>query len=368
MQGYCDKMQKMGAQTHYDSFDENDFDSPGRWCQKVRYLPKENRFTNQHIVYQLESLLKASDMSVFQITSSRDILLLLTTARKGAIRKPLLTEIDDWMFDMPSYNTASQAYHPNSDVEAVAYDQLKLSDAIICSTNYLKGKLEQLNLGKQIFVIPNSIDFDIWDNLQRPFKDHEANPELIRIGYTGCSNHSGDLELIIEPMNTLLEEFPNLEFISLPFPSTDAIQSPRYRRWGQWVGMSKFPQMVADMEFDIGIAPLRDNELNRAKSNLRWLEYSALKIPTIASKIQPFKDSIEHKKTGIIVGNSQREWYEAMKALIVEKGERTAIGERAYAEVKKHHNMDNVSRSYLSVLKEIKDEFIRATGGNRAKA
>lgn len=359
MSGFADKMQKLGAETHYDPYNDADLQSTMGWCQKVQYVPSENRFRNAHIVHQLELLLKASDLSVFQITSSRDILLFLTTARKGVIKKPMLAELDDWIFDLPPYNSAAAAYHPNSDVEAVAYDQLKLSDGVITSTQYLKEKLQTICPDKPIYVIKNSLDFEIWDNVKKRTPAHEANPELIRIGYTGCGNHSGDMELVAKAMEALLDEFPNLEFLSPPFPSLEHIRNPRFKRFEAWAPLSIYPQVISDWEMDIGLAPLRDNETNRSKSNLRWLEYSALKVPTIASRVYPFQHSIKDNKDGILVGGSAKDWYDAIKALIIDKVKREQIGQAAYKTVKGNYSMDDVAKTYLSVLKSIKQEFLK---------
>jgi SAM-dependent methyltransferase len=363
MSGYADKMQKLGAQVHYNPYNELERDSPGEWGTKIFYLANEKRFTNMHIVNQLESLLKAADMSIFQLTSNRSVLLLLTTARKGVIKKPMWTELDDWFFDLPSYNIASSPYQPNSELESIAYDQMKLSDGFICSTDYLKEKILTLFPNKPVHVIKNSLDFDIWDKVEKVTTDHDKNPDLIRIGYTGCDNHSGDMEIVKKPLLALLEEFPNLEVMALPrnYVSFEGINHPRILEWNSWVGMSQYPQVVSTWEMDIGIAPLRDNELNRCKSNLRWLEYSALKIPTVTSRITPFQNSIENNKTGLVVGNSAKEWYEALRSLILDKGKRASIGQRAYEKVRKDYDMDNVAKTYLSVLKGIKDEFITAS-------
>ena len=369
MQGFADKMQKIGAEVHYNPYDETDFNSPAEWITKIKYLPHENRITNAHIVNELETILKAADLSVFQLTSSRDLLLVLMTARLGVIKKPMWMDMDDWMFDLPSYNLASNPYQPNSEAEDVTFRQIKLADGIICSTQFIKDKLNEMFPGKPVHIVKNAIDFDIWDNVTRPTVLHDKNPDLIRIGYTGCGNHSGDMELIKEPILALLEEFPNLEFVSLPFPSLDDITHPRFKRFDRWVALSKFPQMIADMEFDIGIAPLRDNNLNRAKSNLRWLEYSALKIPSVMSDIYPFHHSVNHGKDGLLVKNSNQDWYDNLRELIVDKKKRTEMGQKAYSKVKYHYNMEDVARGYLSVLKSIKSEFLneskRSTGRGR---
>jgi SAM-dependent methyltransferase len=359
MSGFADKMQEMGAEVHYDPYNEKDVNSTGAWCQKINYIQSENRFTNVHIVRQLEALLKASDMSVFQLTSSRSILLLLTTARKGAIKKPLITEMDDWIFDLTSYNTASYAYHPNSEPEAVAYDQIKLSDAFIVSTEYLKEKLVELAPGKPIYVIKNALDWKIWDSVKVNRPEHEKNPALVRAIYSGCQNHSGDIEVLKKPLLALFDEFPNFEFVSLPHKSTDDITNPQYQRVNEWVPLSVYPQAVSNWEGDFGVAPLRDNELNRAKSNLRWIEYSALRLPTIASKVEPFNKSVRNGKDGLLVSNSASDWYEAMRSMIVDETRRKSIGEAAYKVVRKKYDMVDEAKKYLSVLREIKRQFVR---------
>lgn len=363
MSGYADKMQEMGAEVHYSPYDENDVNSASDWCRKINYLPNENRFTNSHIVKELEVLLKAADLSIFQPTSSRSILLFLTTARKGVIRKPMLMELDDWIFDLPSYNSASGAYQPNSEYEAVAFDQVKLSDAFIVSTQYLKEKLSILAPGKPIYVIKNALDFNVWDKVISRRAFHEAKLDLIRIGYTGCQNHSGDIEIIKKPLLALFEEFPNVEFVSLSHKATDDITSPQYKRINEWVPLSLYPQAISDWEMDIGVAPLRDNELNRAKSNLRWLEYSALGIPTIASDVYPFHNTIKTGRDGVVVQNSGKAWYEAMRTMIVNETLRRSIGEAASKRVRKEFRMEDEAKKYLSVLKTIKSDFLKGKKG-----
>jgi ubiquinone/menaquinone biosynthesis C-methylase UbiE len=365
MSGYADKMQKLGVEVHYNPYDERDRDGASAWTRKCNWNQAERRFSNQHIINELFSLMKIADLSVFQVTSSESVLRYLTAFRDPKnlfpyhVKKPLVLEMDDWFFDIPSYNMASGPYYPNSGPEAIAYEQLKLADTVICSTQYLVEKIHQLLPDKQCYVVPNSIDFDIWDKLDMKRPDHEKNPDLIRIIYTGSGNHSKDLEIIKEPMMALIEEFSSLEFIyaNQREDCFEKCGSERVKKYIGWEPLSRYPQLVASWEPDIGIAPLLDNEFNRVKSNLRWLEYSALKIPTIASKVYPFDNSIKNSEDGIVIGNSKQHWYEAMRGLIVEKGRRTDIGENAYKRVKRDFNMDDIAKRYKSILESIKREF-----------
>lgn len=358
MSGFCDKMQKMGAQTFYDPYDSDDPTSTMEWQRKIRW---------KHIQHEFDAILRAADMSVWQITNSWDVLAFFRCI-KDLFKKPIITEIDDWIFDIPAGNVASTPYQPNSDAEKIAYKQIELSDYLIVSTQFIKDNLLNIFPEKIIFIVKNSIDFDIWENPSIIPSLEAKKDGVIRIGYTGCGNHGPDLEIIKKPILALLDEYPNLEFI-LPTPHfwTD-INHPRLFKFNGWVSMQKFPGLIKGWDLDIGVAPLKDSNFNRAKSNLRWIEYGALKIPCVASTVYPFKNSIKHKKDGLLVSNSASSWYETLKGLIENKGSRVEIGENAYKRVKKDFNMDKESKNYLSILKTIKNEFIDLAGRNRKVA
>jgi glycosyltransferase involved in cell wall biosynthesis len=270
------------------------------------------------------------------------------------IKKPIITEIDDMLFDVPSYNVASNPYKPNSDAEWCAYEQIKLSDYIICSTQYIADQIMDMFGEKKIYIVPNSIDFKIYDNL-KPIHDekNKKGEGVVRIGYTGCGNHDSDVKILKNVVWKLLDEFKNVEFYFVhPFKSLD-IKHERFIVTGQWVSMDMYPHYLSGYDFDIGIAPLVDNNFNRSKSNLRWLEYSAIKVPTVASSVYPFKNSIKHGSDGVLC-KSELDWYEALKSLIVDKGKRIDMGIQAYTRVKKDFNMDTVSKQYAEILQSIK--------------
>jgi SAM-dependent methyltransferase len=365
MSGFCDKMQKKGAQTFYEPYDPRDQSSCGDWQRKVRW---------KHVQNEFDHILKAADMSVWQITHSWDVLAFFRCI-KDLFKKPFVTEIDDWFFDIPPYNIASAPYQPNSDKEKIAWKQLEISDAVVCSTEFIKEKMREFFPDKPVFVIRNSLDFGIWDSAPIDPLILPKKEGAIRIGYTGCGNHHGDLEMIVKPMLALLEEFPALEFIYPLQRDLDGedknvrlaekLKHERIFCYLDWAPLPDYPKMVKSWNLDIGIAPLRDNNFNRAKSNLRWLEYSAMGIPTVASAVYPFKNSIRNKKDGIVVNNGANHWYEALWDLITDNEKRQKIGQRAYERVKRDFNMESVALEYRDLLEEIKHATFRSTGGNR---
>lgn len=375
MLGFAEKMDKLGL--IQAAYERGPWESIGeratRWQQQLAVKVQcgthcESGFHigNRIVMNHLEQILRAAHVSIWQVVQNRYALTFLRCAKDLANgpwykasgeKKYFITEIDDNFFDIPAYNVASNPYHPNSELEWIIMEQIKLSDALVCSTQYLLDKIKAIYPEKKCFLIPNSIDFDVWDNLKPTGDIPKKEPGQIRIGYTGCSNHRQDLELVREPLSAILKEYPHAQFLFTPQPQEDGL----FKGWegvpnmgvvSKWTPIDEYPNFLAGWDLDIGIAPLKDNDFNRAKSNLRWLEYSALKIPTVASRVYPFKNSIRDGKDGFIC-NSKQEWYDALKSLVEDAEKRKSVGQTAYERVKTDFNMENVSRKYFIALTEV---------------
>lgn len=380
MTGFADKMDKLGlAEVAYERDTWPNMEKKaGRWqaALAVKQLCGDHckdgfHYGNRIVINQLEQILRVADVSIWQIVNHRGVLAFLRCAKDlmnkqwyqaTGKRKKIITEIDDYLFDIPGYNIAAAPYQANSEFEWVADEQLKLSDALICSTQFLADKLKMLYPDKPTYIVPNSLDFDLWDNVVPKADFQKKEPGQIRIGYSGCSNHRGDLEAIREPMSAILKEFPHVQFIMTPQPENK--DGDLFMGWPdvpnigiitQWATIDQYHHFLAGWDLDIGIAPLLDSNFNRAKSNLRWLEYSALKLPTVASKVYPFKNSIRNGEDGLIC-NSSQEWYDALKSLITDESRRKTLGQQAYARVKSDFNMDETAKYYAQILEAIRYE------------
>lgn len=353
MIGFAVKMRKMkGIEVGFENFNWNSNDGCNSWQTKIQHNA-EGHPTSALALDHLEKCLKVANPWVFQVTYLDDILAFFECAKDVYRDKKLITEVDDWIFDLPAYNVASHPYKPGNEKEQIVYDQLALSDAVIVSTSFLKESINSLFPDKPIHIIANSIDFDVWDKAK---SDGEMEPkgDKIRIGFTGCANHGGDMEIVIPVLLALLDEHPNLEVIvAQDMGCFKEIKHPRLKVINRWVNIIDYPGMAKGWDMDIGIAPLRDNEFNRAKSNLRWLEYSALKVPTVASAVRPFNESVSHGTTGLLC-KTKEEWYENLNALIKNKELRNRLGNAAYQDVFNRFNMNDWAVKYSEVLREVR--------------
>ena len=120
-----------------------------------------------------------------------------------------------------------------------------------------------------------------------------------------------------------------------------------------WVAPEDYPKFKAKLGFDIELAPLVDSNFNRAKSNLRWLEASALKIPVVASNVGPYK------KTNALTCSTTEAWVTALGMLIKSSSRRQELGNTGYNLVKKDYNLVDIAKQYAQILTEVHEGWQR---------
>ncbi len=305
----------------------------------------------RQFVPMIESGCIGADAVVFQYPHEEGALELFDAIKQKFPRLPLLTEIDDNILSVPHYNEAAHTFDPRSDVRRRAIQQMRQSDAVIVSTPYLKEAFAEFNA--HIYVIPNAIDFKQWDKLKG-----RKRPGL-RIGWAGGSGHEGDFAPVAEGIKKVLARHKDARLILINGPAAQGIPSffkdvERIEHHATWTPILKYPKMLADMDFDIGIAPVVDSAFNRGKSNLKWLENAALKIPTVTMNVGHYAETIKNGVDGYLCEDGD-DFALALDVLISDKKRRKAMGLAANTSVRKNFNVDNVAAEYVRVLREVAD-------------
>ena len=102
------------------------------------------------------------------------------------------------------------------------------------------------------------------------------------------------------------------------------------------------------MGLDIALAPLADNNFNRAKSNLRVLEYWAADYPVIASPVLPYK-FIKDDKDGLLA-MEQYEWFDAMERLVKDENKRRQLIKNGRKRLEEEFDVDKNCMIWLKAL------------------
>lgn len=250
-------------------------------------------------------------------------------------------DMDDNVYNVNPDNPGAGAYDEGQSEARKNVDLSIFSiDGLVLSVDPLKKLYTDKKMDFPMYVNPNGIDFRFFKHKKKDFK----RKRKLRIGFAGASGHREDLK-ILDPVMEMLRWNHDFEFITVG-------QAYGHKFVDDNIGFVKlpdYPKVLAKAAFDIGVAPLRDNLYNRCKSNLRLLEYSALRIPTVCSKIVTY----QAPSNTIQCTDDADEWVKALSSLLEDARKRRELAESAYREVKENFNVVDQAAPLVKFLKSI---------------
>lgn len=265
-------------------------------------------------------------------------------------KKKVIVDLDDNYLQIRKDNPAYDTYAELKGGRYFLGAFVSLASGLVVSTDPLKdvySKMEYAN--PTIDVLPNCNDVNDWK-----FKRVKKLDGKIRVGYMGSITHNDDLALIWEPMAKILEKYPNVMFEICGAVGPDDIKGVMeklqsytekdilkqiwfYEGTQSFFG---FPELLFRLGWDIGLAPLVDEPFNRSKSHIKFFDYTAISIPTVASRVYPYCEPIfgipiiTNKETGLLVENNNEEWFNAIEKLILSEKYRQELVTNAFKHIK----------------------------------
>jgi len=278
----------------------------GYWRMVVpsRYMDAEKchiDITEMRATY--EYLLDYDVVVIQRLCTWQDYYTILRLKKHG---KRVVYDLDDNIFHVPPDNPAA-AVIKRDELEA-ARAIMNICDTVTTTTETLK---HQLGCPDKTIVIPNAIDLD--DGYPAEFQG--SKDKFKRILWMGGGSHGLDWKLCVEAVDKVLSEREDVRltlvgcipdalggFLS---KSANRIEFERFKYVETYVSLTK------RLRAEVALAPLRDTTFNRSKSNIKWLEYTAVGIPTVASNVIPYSNDIVNGENGVLASSSD-EWYRAI--------------------------------------------------------
>ena len=221
------------------------------------------------------------------------------------------------------------------------------SDLVTTTTENLRD--EFLKINSNAAILPNVIDPAFFPQVKM-FKEN------VRIGWQGGASHYEDLYFIKSVIKAVLEQNDNVTFVyfgDLRFQGLFKDCDQSKIEWNPWVAHNVYPYKLATLNLDIGLCPLVDNEFNRNKSAIKWMEYSIMGIATIASNIPPFNVVIRNEDTGLLIDEVKQSWITAINMLVKDKKLRLRIAEDAKFDVLNNHNADKSAHLWTETYEKV---------------
>lgn len=300
---------------------------------QFKFFQKYNLIDPMAVDFIATDLFKTSDIIEFQRQYASES---VTVMKKLlAMGKVCIFHVDDNVWELPPNNPATSTYKPGSPILQRFELLMKMATAVTTSTPYLKKHCLRFN--KNTHIYRNVMDPDIVSFLS-PGRD---NPDEIRIGWTGTPHHHDDI-LPMEPVFPELVKDSRVKLVFMGYAPPTVLRNIPRKRWEyyEFVPVDAFYPAFANLDFDIGIAPLVDNGFNKGKTARKAQEYAMCKIPMILAPVLCYTEW-KHGETCIkATENTVEDWYKRIKSLMDHPKERERLSNNAYAQVIRNHDIN----------------------------
>ncbi|HRH79826.1 MAG TPA: glycosyltransferase [Thiobacillaceae bacterium] len=235
--------------------------------------------------------------------------------------RPVIYEIDDLMFDLPADNPHYAETLANREV---IFEAMRRADAVTVSCPALAEAVRPY--ARKVIVLPNLVEADLF---RAPVREPG---EGVTLGLVGTPTHEKDFALVDEALEQALALHPGLRIVFMGLIPARWADHPAVSYVPFELDYRAYAGQLKSLGLDIALVPLQDNPFNRAKSNIKWLEYAAAGIAGIFSDLPPY-DTVRDGETGLKVANRTESWLAAIRDLVEHPDKRVAIARAAQQEV-----------------------------------
>jgi hypothetical protein len=211
-------------------------------------------------------------------------------------------EIDDVLLweDIPQYNLARDTFHPDRVGDSVK-QIMDLCDIITVSTETLKNFYSRkLNQPLEKFMVIQNYLPRWWIgdamNIDRQMQQHAKQRFKPTLAFCCSTNHfdiqnrNGGVDDFTHLIPWILRSLNKYNFVfvgGVPQQLMEHVKAGRVQ-YQPPSDIFNYPREMQLRKIDLLCAPLLDNEFNRCKSNIKFLEFSALGIPMCGQNISTY--------------------------------------------------------------------------------
>lgn len=266
--------------------------------------------------------------------------------------KPWVLEMDDLLWkDLPSTNPHAQEFRASAPA---LRDALQKCDAAIASSLVLGAEMELL--AKDVALVPNLLDPRLWAGFPPPPTDGP-----VVIGYAGTATHSADLAFldgVLEQIAAIHGDKVAFRFFGCATPTLSRLPGARFEPFND-----DYPTYSKTLGFSgihIALAPLADHPFNRAKSAIKWLEYSACHCAGVYTDIPPYSEIVRDGENGFLAPNDPQAWFERIDRLIRDPALRSRVAASAHHEATSNFMLDPSESPLVRFLSDVHADHVRS--------
>lgn len=248
----------------------------------------------------------------------------------------IIFSLDDLLTDIPKGNPYRTLGYP--DVGSRIRRAIAMADVLVVTTEALARAYSTPEVETRI--LPNRLAANRWEAIAKaPPSERGSRTGKPRIGWAGARQHAADLEFLV-PVIEATASRVDWVFLGMQ-PNNLAVSVEHHTP----VPFADYPATLVSLNLDIAVAPLQHNAFNRCKSAIKLLEYGMLRLPTIATDIEPYQ-----KSPALLLDNDVDAWVEAIHSLIDDQTLRSSRGRLLNEWVRKQGFLEGRLEDWLRLI------------------
>lgn len=274
---------------------------------------------------------------------------IITMAKK--MNRFVIYFLDDSLKDMPD-NTFLYPQRKKWHLECV-----RLADVLLTTNPLIEEDYKKYIKNERTAIINTAVNY-ITDKKQDEYQRKQ------RVVYAGSEWHAENYKLFLEPIiNKLLES--NKEDLDLYFVGFD----PKIVGFEEMVhivpkmNLEEYQKYMYEMDFDIGLAPLKSSYFTERKYFNKFIEYTRNGICGIYSDVYPYRFVVNNGENGYLVENNADAWLECITRVLSNRTERSQCVKNAQIYLKNNHSdkiiFENLERDIPEIVTNIKRQEFR---------
>jgi len=222
----------------------------------------------------------------------------------------VMYEIDDLCFkeDIPDYNKYKPAF-VNPEIRESAQAIMSMCDEITVTCDFMKDYYMDKTGNKNISVIPNFMPkfwlgnhYDLTKNMNNLDK-FKKKPRILYAGsgaHFDVDNRVGqkdDFYHVNDIIRRTVDKYQWVFLGAFPLSLMDLIKSGKIE-FHQWKRLFEYGQAISDLNINMMVAPLENNNFNKSKSDLKYIEACAFGLPIACQDLCTYANAPVKFNTG----------------------------------------------------------------------
>jgi hypothetical protein len=209
----------------------------------------------------------------------------------------LIYEVDDVVFreEIPDYNASKHGFDDDK-IRQNCVDMINMVDEVTVTCKFMRDLYIEKTGKKEITVVPNFMPY--WwighqydyQKICNNFDKFKRKPRIVYAGsgaHFDMKNAVGQKDDFEHVVKFIIDNRHKYQFVFIgayPPPLRPYVVS-REIEFHPWKNLLEYPTFLASLNAQLFIAPLQDNNFNKAKSDIKFIEAAQLGIPCLCQDL-----------------------------------------------------------------------------------